>query len=220
MARSIVVIGAGPAAVFAAMAAKKQDAAADVVLLSDESCEPYEKPPLSKGVLTGKAKPEDAPIAGPGGLAKHGVTVRLGTRCSAIDRGRQEVLTGVGRLRYDTLVIATGSLMRELPLLPAGMANVHYLRTEPHARALKEALGGCKQLVVVGAGTVVQHHQKRAGLGHIHAEDLRLRTPYQAAAVGRTEHESSLGCLIQMEGVRARLPPDAVGCQDIVSGRR
>ena len=77
MARNIVVIGGGPAAVFAAIEAKKKDAAANVTLATDEACEPYEKPPLSKAVLLGKAQPEDAPIAGPGGLAKHGVEVKL-----------------------------------------------------------------------------------------------------------------------------------------------
>ena len=51
------------------MAARQQDAAAEVVLLNDEHREPYEKPPLSKAVLTGKAAPHDAPIAGPKGVA-------------------------------------------------------------------------------------------------------------------------------------------------------
>jgi hypothetical protein len=70
MARSIVVIGGGPAAVFAAIAAKKRDDAAEVVLLTEEGCEPYEKPPLSKAVLTGKAMPQDAPVAGPKGVGE------------------------------------------------------------------------------------------------------------------------------------------------------
>ena len=78
----ILVIGGGPAGAFAALAARKQNPDAHVVLLTEEPCEPYEKPPLSKSVLLGKAKPEDAPIAGPGGLAAHGVTVTLNTRCS------------------------------------------------------------------------------------------------------------------------------------------
>jgi NADPH-dependent 2,4-dienoyl-CoA reductase/sulfur reductase-like enzyme len=51
-------------------------------------------------------------------------------------------------------VLATGSLMRELPLLPMGMPRVHYLRTEAHARAIKEGLGSCKHLVVIGAGLI------------------------------------------------------------------
>ena len=97
MARNIVVIGGGPAAVFAAIEAKKKDAAANVTLVTDEACEPYEKPPLSKAVLLGKAQPEDAPIAGPGGLAKHGVDVKLNTRCTAIDRAARQVVTTAGR---------------------------------------------------------------------------------------------------------------------------
>ena len=123
-------------------------------LLTDETCEPYEKPPLSKAVLLGKAKPEDAPIAGQGGLAEHGVVVKFNARCTAIDRAAREMVTAGGRLPYDALVIATGSLMRELPLLPPGMPRVHYLRTEAHARALKADLAACKHLVVIGAGLI------------------------------------------------------------------
>lgn len=154
MARNIVVIGGGPAAVFAAMEAKKKDASANVTLVTEEACEPYEKPPLSKAVLLGKAKPEDAPIAGPGGLARHGVEVRLESCATAIDRAGRQVVTTGARLPYDALVLATGSQMRELPLLPMGMPRVHYLRTEAHSRTIKEALASCHHLVVIGAGLI------------------------------------------------------------------
>jgi hypothetical protein len=43
-----------------------------VTLISDEPSEPYERPPLSKAVLLGKARVADAPIAGPKGMAGHG----------------------------------------------------------------------------------------------------------------------------------------------------
>jgi hypothetical protein len=45
----------------------------------------YERPPLSKAVLLGKASPADAPIAGPKGLAGHGVKLECGNRCIAFD---------------------------------------------------------------------------------------------------------------------------------------
>ena len=154
MAHNIVVIGGGPAAVFAAIEAKKRDAAANVTLVTDEACEPYEKPPLSKAVLLGKCSPEDALIAGPGGLAQHGSTVKTGTRCTAIDRAAHQAITTGGPLPYAALVIATGSLMRGLAVLPAGMPRVNYLRTEAHSRAIKAGLADCKHLVVVGAGLI------------------------------------------------------------------
>lgn len=154
-ARRIVVIGGGPAGVFAAIAAKRQDAAAAVTLLTDEACEPYEKPPLSKAVLLGKAEPHHAPIAGPQGLAGHGVMLELAATCAAIDRGARAIATRDGRrIPYDALVIATGSRVREIPLLPPGMSRVHYLRTEAQARALAAELKCSQHLVVIGGGLI------------------------------------------------------------------
>jgi NADPH-dependent 2,4-dienoyl-CoA reductase/sulfur reductase-like enzyme len=154
MARRIVVIGGGPAAVGAAIAAKKHDAAVAVTLVTEETCEPYEKPPLSKAVLLGKAGIDDAPIAGKAGLASHGVDIRFGTRCTAIDTAARVLTTSAGPLPYDALVLATGSVVRELPLLPQCMPRVHYLRTEADARALKTALPSCRTMVVVGGGLI------------------------------------------------------------------
>jgi NADPH-dependent 2,4-dienoyl-CoA reductase/sulfur reductase-like enzyme len=153
--RNILVIGGGPAGTFAAIAAKKHDPTAVVTLLSEEHCEPYEKPPLSKAVLLGKVRSSDAPIAGPGGVAAHGVVLEVRAQCSSIDRAAREVVLDDGRrLRYDALVIATGSVARELPLLPLGMPRVHYLRTEADADALKAELGQGRNLLVVGGGLI------------------------------------------------------------------
>lgn len=153
--RNIVVVGSGPAGVFAAMAAKRAAPAANVVLLSDEACEPYEKPPLSKAVLTGKALPEHALIAGPKGTAAHEVVLERTAPVTAIDRAAGEVVTASGRrYRYDALVLATGSVVRALPQLPPGGDRVHYLRTEADARALAAALRSCRRLLVVGGGLI------------------------------------------------------------------
>jgi 3-phenylpropionate/trans-cinnamate dioxygenase ferredoxin reductase subunit len=154
-ARHVFVVGGGPAGTFAAIAAKQQDPAASVTLLTRESCEPYEKPPLSKAVLLGKVAPEDAPIAGPSGLAGHDVALELRADCAEIDRSGHAILLSDGRrLLYDGLVIATGSTAREIPLLPIGMPRVHYLRTEADARALKTMLGNSRDLLVVGGGLI------------------------------------------------------------------
>src|SRR5215467_9626324 len=84
------------ARVFAAIEAKRRDPAAAVTLVSEEPCEPYERPPLSKAVLLGKAAAADAPIAGPQGLAGHGVSLACDTRCTAIDPAAQEIVTASG----------------------------------------------------------------------------------------------------------------------------
>src|SRR5262245_42079676 len=98
MAKNIVVIGGGPAGVWAAIEAKRRDASADVTLVTDEASEPYEKPPLSKAVLLGKAKTNDALIAGKDGLAAHKVTLKTSARCRSIDRAQRRIETDAGTL--------------------------------------------------------------------------------------------------------------------------
>lgn len=153
--RRILIVGGGPAGTFAAIAARKQDPAAVVTLLSDEPHEPYEKPPLSKAVLLGKKAAADHPIAGPGGIAAHGVALVGGCICTAVDRDAKAVVLADGRrLPYDALVLATGASNRELSALPFGMPGVHYLRVEADAARLKADLAPGKSLLVVGGGLI------------------------------------------------------------------
>src|SRR5439155_1689212 len=98
--RTILVIGGGPAGTLAAIAAKKQDPAAAVTLLTLEPCEPYEKPPLSKAVLLGDVMPGDALIAGPRGVAGHDVALQTLSRCTATDRFDRAVVLDAAHSRY------------------------------------------------------------------------------------------------------------------------
>jgi 3-phenylpropionate/trans-cinnamate dioxygenase ferredoxin reductase subunit len=153
--RKIVVVGGGPAGVAAALAAKQQDAGAEVILVNDVHHEPYEKPPLSKAVLTGKAQAHDAPIAGAKGVVGGGVVLKGNTRITAIDRGARALVTGDGeRIGYDALVLATGSINRVLPIFPPTQKGVYYLRTEAEARALKAHLDRSRSLIVIGGGLI------------------------------------------------------------------
>src|SRR5205085_3481943 len=88
--------------------------------------------------------------------AGHDVDLLLGVAARELDVGRRVVwLSSGGALRYDKLLIATGSRPRTLPLLE-GFANVTTLRTLDDARGLRAALRRGGRLVVVGAGFIGQ----------------------------------------------------------------
>src|SRR5258707_782379 len=122
--RNIVVIGGGPAGVFAAIEAKRGDPAAAVTLISEEPCEPYERPPLSKAVLLGKAAAADAPIAVPQGVARHGVELLLNTVLTHV-QGRPDGLialkTNTHEMMADLVVVGAGAVPDDRLAAAAGL---------------------------------------------------------------------------------------------------
>ncbi len=217
--RNILVIGGGPAGTFAAIAARKQDPLARVSLLSDEHCEPYEKPPLSKAVLLGKVQVSDALIAGPAGVGSHGVVLESRAECESIDRAAREVILRDGRrLPYDALVLATGSVARVIPTLPIGMPGVHYLRTEADAQRLKHALTPGATLLVVGAGLIgleVAASAAEVGL----ATTVLEVAPRVLARVCDEETGERIHAAHRARGVDIRLSTGLVSAAAVAGGR-
>lgn len=218
--RRVVIVGGGPAGVAAALAARQQDADAEVVLLNDEPHEPYEKPPLSKAVLTGKAQAHDAPIAGPKGVAAgSGIALERGVRVQEIDRAARTVLTDQGRrIAYDALVLATGSINRVPAMLPAGRRGIFYLRTEAEARALKEHLDRSRSVVVIGGGLIgLEVAASAAELGKMVtvielAPRILMRScDEETAAMVHARHRA--------RGVDIRLGTAVSGLRDLPDGR-
>src|SRR5580700_5194577 len=154
MSRRIIVVGSGPAGTMATIAAKREDPEATVILVAEELHEPYEKPPLSKAALSGRAHPTDALIAG-AHLSSHGITLRSGVRCESVDTSNQRVVLQNGEtIEFDRLVLATGCVARELPSLPPGTPHVHYLRSAEDAIELRRELENIRHLTLIGGGVI------------------------------------------------------------------
>jgi 3-phenylpropionate/trans-cinnamate dioxygenase ferredoxin reductase component len=146
---SVVIVGGGLAGAKTAEALREQGYAGPVTLFGEEDLLPYERPPLSKDYLAGKAEFDAAFVHPREWYAEHDVTLRSGVEVVAVRAAEHEVeLADASREPYGALVLATGSAPRRLPIPGADAALV--LRT----RAQSDTFGSGRRLVVIGAGWI------------------------------------------------------------------
>ncbi|GAA1403486.1 FAD-dependent oxidoreductase [Pseudonocardia kongjuensis] len=153
MTRHTVVVGASLGGLRTVQALRAAGYAGRITLVGDEPEPPYDRPPLSKGVLSGDRDPAAVDLATPAELAALDVTLLLGRTAQRLDPAAAGiVLDGGERLGFDDLVVATGTRARPSPWgLPPG---AHLLRTRADAVALRADLERGGRLVVVGAGVI------------------------------------------------------------------
>jgi 3-phenylpropionate/trans-cinnamate dioxygenase ferredoxin reductase component len=125
-----------------------------VRLVCSEPHRPYDRPPLSKELLTDAACDTAVPFRPGGWYADQSVDLLLGVGASALSPAEHRLELSDGtELRYEQLLISTGGRPRTLPVL-SGYENVSVLRTLDDARALREVLASHPRLAVVGAGFI------------------------------------------------------------------
>ncbi|WP_109508552.1 NAD(P)/FAD-dependent oxidoreductase [Nocardioides speluncae] len=152
--RRVVVVGASVAGVAAATGLRSAGFDGEVVLVGDEEHAPYDRPPLSKQLLCGTSEVADIGLASAKALPSASVVQRLGRRATALDIEHRTVeLDRREELPFDGIVVATGSVARQLPGLPEGR-GIHVLRTLDDAVALRTDLVGARSVVVIGAGFI------------------------------------------------------------------
>lgn len=143
----VVVVGAGLGGLRVAEQLRRAGFDGRVTIVGDEPHPPYDRPPLSKQVLTGEWEPQRATLRIDDAL---GLGLRLGVAATGVRPGAV-TLAGGEVLRADAVVVATGLSARRLPDQPD---RVHTLRTLDDALALRAALGAADSLLVVGAGFI------------------------------------------------------------------
>lgn len=155
-AAKYVVLGGGMVAGYAAKEfIERGGRAGDLTILSADSALPYERPPLSKGVLTGKDSEENIFINSAAFYGDHGIDVRLNNVVSGVNfASKRLVLTSGEELVYEKLVISTGAQPRTLDIPGAGLDGVLYLRSLDDARRIKDHAVAGKRALVIGGGFI------------------------------------------------------------------
>ena len=151
---TVVIVGASLAGVRAAQALRREGHEGRIVVVgAEEHWPPFDRPPLSKQVLTGAWPPDQARLRVPDPfdaelvLGRHAARLDLDDRTVTLDDGSS--------VAFDALVVATGAVPRTLPGTE-GTPGVHLLRTVDDALALRSALvdGDVRRVAVVGAGFI------------------------------------------------------------------
>lgn len=144
-----MIVGAGMAGVQTAVALRERGFTGSVTLIGAEPHQPYDRPPLSKAVLLGKAEDSAFDVD----FEALDVELRLGLEVTGVHPSRHELDTADGPVPYDVLVIATGAEPIQLPGAQ-GVPGVHLLRTLDDAERLRPVLARQHDIVVVGAGWI------------------------------------------------------------------
>jgi 3-phenylpropionate/trans-cinnamate dioxygenase ferredoxin reductase subunit len=149
---SVIVVGAGLSGWRTAKDLRRHGFKGALTLLGDEDELPYDRPPLSKAILTGEREPEAIRLTTDDEIADLDIDFRRGVRAATVSDGL--VVTEDGdRLAADAIVIATGS-RANIPPFIADMPDVRPLRTMADARRIREDFGRISSVLILGGGFI------------------------------------------------------------------
>ncbi|BCY09717.1 NAD(P)/FAD-dependent oxidoreductase [Actinoplanes sp. L3-i22] len=210
----VVIVGASLAGTRAVQGLRALGHTGPVTLVGAEAELPYDRPPLSKSLLTSDwsaAAVDGVRLITAAELDQLAVTVRLGVAAVALDTAARLVRLADGtEVAYDVLVIATGAAARPSPWNPG--SGVYQLRTLDDARAIAARLARREPVVVVGGGFIgTEIAAAAAGQGCPVVVVDPLPEP-MARLVG-PEIAGSLAGLHLRNGVRTRFGAGVVGIE-------
>jgi 3-phenylpropionate/trans-cinnamate dioxygenase ferredoxin reductase subunit len=155
MVNHILIVGAGQAAIQAIDTFRRKGFTGQITLVGEEPWLPYQRPPLSKKFLSGGLERERLRLRPHAFYAENRVQTHLGRRAVEIDRRAQSVRLDDGtNIRYDALLLATGSTPRHLPVPGANLRGVHMLRNIADVERIRADLVSARKLLIIGAGYI------------------------------------------------------------------
>nr|ABX56041.2 ferredoxin reductase component of biphenyl dioxygenase [Dyella ginsengisoli LA-4] len=154
MIATIAIVGAGLAGTMTAHALRANGYDGRICLIGDEPIPAYDRPSLSKAVLTGEV-PEAPALLDQDWYVTNSIEVQLGRRVTGIDAGNRRIVFEDGTsLAYDRLVLATGAHARWMTVPGAQLSGIHRLRHHADSVTLRQTLTSGRSLVVVGGGLI------------------------------------------------------------------
>jgi 3-phenylpropionate/trans-cinnamate dioxygenase ferredoxin reductase subunit len=151
----VIIVGSGQGGFQVAASLRSEKYGAPITLVGEEPGLPYQRPPLSKGFLTGEVPPQQIDLRPTAFYAEQNIALMAPERVARIDRAARRVeLASGASLSYEHLVLATGARARIPAALASPLQGVLALRTRADAQALAARLPQARNVVIVGAGFI------------------------------------------------------------------
>ena len=155
LAGGVVIVGAGQAGFQVAASLRMEGYDGVITLIGDEPNLPYQRPPLSKGFMSGKQDIEDTALRPSAFYETHRIDLMMSAKVTEIDRVARAVRLASGRkVPYEALVLAVGARNRTLPIEGADLDGICYLRTDVEAVDIRQRLEDARDVVVIGGGFI------------------------------------------------------------------
>ena len=155
MTYQYVIVGGGDAGAAAIAGIRAHDRSGSILLISRENFPPYHRPPLTKGLWSGKTKRDELPIHDEVFYREHRVDLMLRREAVELDPDHRRLWDDHGATYdYGKLLLATGSRPRRLEVEGGDSEGVHYYRTLEDYLYLADYLPRFQHALVVGSGFV------------------------------------------------------------------
>ena len=153
--RRVLIVGSGAAGSACAETLRREGFAGWIVMVTADEEAPYDRPMLSKGLISGDSPAKYLPLRPPSFYDSLGIEVVTGTRIDRLDPNELTVTTADGkRMTADMVLLATGGVPRRLDLPGADLEGVYTLRSHRDAEAIIAACEDASDAVVLGAGFI------------------------------------------------------------------
>jgi 3-phenylpropionate/trans-cinnamate dioxygenase ferredoxin reductase component len=151
----ILLVGGGIASATAAKTLREQGFDGSILLVGREPHAPYHRPPASKEYLRGEHGPEEAHVHPAGWWEPNGVELLTRTSVLHLDTdARTAKLSTKEEIGFDRALVATGAMVRRLPVDGGQLEGVHYLRALGNADGIREETQGAERVVCVGGSYI------------------------------------------------------------------
>lgn len=217
------MLGASVAGVAAAEAVRGAGFEGEIHLYDAQSARPYDRPPLSKGLLDGTQEVAAIALRSDEDWADLDVDLRLGQAVRAVDANRT-VTTDAATVTFDGIVVATGTRARRAPFPVSPDVRCHVLQTADDALRLRAGLGEATDIAIIGGGFVgLEVAAAAVALGKrctvIEASELPLGAAVGADVAGFVlDRHRAAGCELRLGARVQDVVPGAAGRAEVRLG--